>query len=89
MSLTGNEGVRAIGRTSACANELALEVGLESSLVGDEFLDILPLDALLTGPAEFFSADVDVDVRDTPGLTSLANLLTTALAIAVNGLRSL
>jgi hypothetical protein len=57
--------------------------------VGDEFLDLLPLDVLLAGPAEVFSTD-DVDVRDRPGDMSVANLPIAALAIAaVNGFRSL
>jgi hypothetical protein len=68
---------------------LVLEVGFGSSLVGDEFLDLLPLDVLLAGPADVFSAD-DVDVRDRLAGISVVNLLIAAVAIAaVNGFRSL
>jgi hypothetical protein len=78
-----------VGRTSDCASELALDIGLGSSLEGDEFLDLLPLDVLLAGPTEVFSADA-VDVRDRLGGTSVANLPIAAVAIAaVNGFRSL
>jgi hypothetical protein len=57
--------------------------------VGDEFLDLLPLDALLAGPAEVFSVD-DVDARDRFGDVSVVNLAITAVAIAaVNGFKSL
>lgn len=83
-------GARAgIGRTSDCTNEPVLEIGLGSSREGDEFLDLLPLDVLLAGPAEVLSADA-VDVRDRLGGTSVANLAIAAVAIAaVNGFRSL
>ena len=77
------------GRGSGCANETVLEIGVGSSLVGDEFLDLLPPDALLAGPADVFSID-DVDARDRLGGVSEANLPTTAVAIAaVNGFGSL
>src|SRR5271156_5330809 len=89
MSFTGNEGVRVTGRGSGCANETVLEIGVGSSLVGDEFLDLLPPDALLAGPADIFSVD-DVDARDRFGCVSVANLPITAVAVAaVNGIRSL
>lgn len=57
--------------------------------MGDGFLDLLPLDALLASPAEVFSTD-DVDTRDRLGDVSVVNLPITAVAIAaVNGFRSL
>ena len=57
--------------------------------MGDGFLDLFPLDALLAGPAEVFSTD-DVDTRDRLGDVSVVNLPITAVAIAaVNGFRSL
>jgi hypothetical protein len=77
------------GRGSGCAKETVLEIGIGSSLVGDEFLDLRPLDTLLAGPAEIFSID-DVDARDRLGDGSVTNLPITAVAIAaVNGFRSL
>lgn len=77
------------GRGSGCANETVLEIGVGSSLVGDEVLDLLPPDALLAGPADIFSVD-DVDARDRLGGVSVANLPIIAAVIAVvNGFRSL
>ena len=77
------------GRGSGCAKEPVLEISIESSLVGDEFLDLLPLDVLLAGPAEVFSID-EVDARDRLGDVSVAILPISAVAIAaVNGFRSL
>jgi hypothetical protein len=77
------------GRGSGSANETVLEIGVRSSLVGDEFLDLLPLDVLLAGSAKVFSVD-DVDARDRLGGVSVVNLPITAVAIAaVNGFRSL
>jgi hypothetical protein len=74
------------GHGPGCA---VLEKGVGSSLVGDEFLDLLPPDALLVGPAEVISTD-DVDARGRLGDVSVANLPTGAVAIAVvNGFRSL
>lgn len=78
-----------MGRTSGCANETVLEIGLGSSLDGDEFLDLLPLDVLLPDTAEVLSAD-EVDVRDRLGGISEASLPFAAVAIvAVSGFRSL
>jgi len=77
------------GRGSGCANETVLEIGVRSSLVGDEFLDLLPPDVLLAGPADVFSVD-DVDARDRLGGVSEVDLPITAVAIAaVNGFGSL
>ena len=77
------------GRGSGSANETVLEIGVGSSLTGDEFLDLLPLDTLLVGSAKVFSVD-DVDVRDRLGDVSVANLpITAAVAAAANGFRSL
>ena len=76
------------GRGSGCAKETVLDIGIGSS-ESDEFLDLLPLDALLAGLAEVFSIE-DVDARDRFGDVSVVNLPITAVAIAaVNGFRSL
>ena len=76
------------GRGSGCAEKPVLEIGIRSSPVSDEFLDLLSLGALLAGPAEVFSSD-DVDARDRFGDVSVVNLPITAVAIAaVNGFRS-
>jgi hypothetical protein len=77
-----------MGRKSDCANEPVLDSDLGSSLDGDEFLDLLPLDVLLAGPAEVLSVD-EVDVRDRLGGMSEASLPIAAGAIAVHGFASL
>jgi hypothetical protein len=78
-----------MGRKSDGANEPVLDSDLGSSLDGDEFLDLLPLDVLLAGPAEVLSTD-EVDVRDRLGGMSEASLPIAAGAIAaVHGFTSL
>ena len=78
-----------MGRKSDCANEPVLDSDLGSSLDGDEFLDLLPLDVLLAGPAEVLSTD-EVDGRDRLGAMSEASLPIAAGAMAaVHGFTSL
>jgi hypothetical protein len=89
-SFMGKVGARVtLGRMSACANEPVLDIGRGSSLDGDEFRDLLPLEVLLAGPAEVFSTD-EVDARDRLGGMLEASLPVAAVAMAaVNGFRSL
>jgi hypothetical protein len=89
-SFMGKVGARVtLGRMSACANEPVLDIGRGSSLDGDEFRDLLPLEVLLAGPAEVFSTD-EVDARDRLGGTLEASLPVAAVArAAVNGFKSL
>jgi hypothetical protein len=78
-----------MGRESDCANEPVLDSGLGSSLDGDEFLDLLPLDVLLAGPAEVLSTD-EVDMRDRlDGMSEASLPIAVGATAAVHGFTSL